>query len=345
MRWNLLAEKSCCEELLSHEEALGILRCPDESLLTLLDASFRVRKKYFGLEVRLNYLLNAKSGFCAEDCLYCSQSKISKAEIKKYPFLNEDEILKSAVRAVELNASRFCMVNSGREPAKSEVDRITSAVLKIKEKYPHLELCVCLGLLKEELAKELKKCGVFAYNHNLNTSEKFYPKISSTHTYQDRLKTVGIVKDAGLSACSGCIFGLGEKDEDRVELAFELRKIGADSIPLNFLIPIAGTPLENQEKLSPQECLKIIALFRFLNPKSEIRIAGGREVNLRWMQPFGLYPANSIFIGDYLTTKGQKPETDIAMIRDLGFKIAGECHSRKLLRSEIKESAFEVKLK
>jgi biotin synthase len=272
--------------------------------------------------------LNAKSGLCAEDCLYCSQSKISKAQIEKYPFLKEEEILKSAGRALELGASRFCMVNSGREPSKNEVAKISSAVMKVREKYPKLELCVCLGILTEEVAKELKKCGVFAYNHNLNTSENFYPEISSTHSYQDRLKTVGIVKEVGLSACSGCIFGIGEKDEDRIALAFELKKIGADSIPLNFLIPIPGTPLENRWDLSPQKCLKIIALFRFINPKSEIRIAGGREVNLRWLQPLGLYAANSIFIGDYLTTKGQKPETDISMIHDMGFEIEGKIQKK-----------------
>lgn len=328
MDWKGIVEKSCQKESLLESEAMAVLNCSDDSLLALLDAAFQVRKKFFGKKVKLNFLLNAKSGLCPEDCFYCSQSKISKAKISQYPFLSEKEILSAAERAISVKAKRFCMVNSGRGPTDGEIAQIAEAVKKVKSAFPQLEVCVCLGLLKESQAKKLKLCGVDAYNHNLNTSESFYSEICSTHTFQDRLKTVGIVKEAGLSSCSGCLFGMGEKDKDIIELAFVLRKIGAESIPINFLMPIQGTPLENQSRLSPQKCLKILCLFRFTNPDAEIRIAGGREFHLRWLQPFGLYVANSIFIGDYLTTKGQKPEMDLAMILDLGFEIEGENSER-----------------
>lgn len=324
MNWNLLSDKALRDEILSQEEALAVLNCPDDSILALIDAAYAVRRKYFGKKVKLNFLLNAKSGLCPEDCSYCSQSKISKADINKYPFLSQKEILQAAERAVAAKAKRFCMVNSGRGPTDAEIQQISSAVSTVKEQFPQLEVCVCLGLLKDQQAQELKKSGVDAYNHNLNTSESHYSEICSTHTYQDRVATVATAKQAGLSSCSGCLFGMGEKDQDRIQLAYTLHKIQADSIPLNFLIPIQGTPLQSQPELTPQKCLKILCLFRFINPKAEIRIAGGREVQLRWLQPFGLYAANSIFIGDYLTTKGQPPQADFEMIRDLGFEIEGE---------------------
>lgn len=321
MDWNMLAEKSCRGEEISREDAAVILSCKEESLLALLDAAYQVRRKFFGKKVKLNFLLNAKSGLCAEDCFYCSQSKVSKAGIEKYPFLSEDEIVSAASRAVAIQAKRFCMVNSGRGPSDGEIQQISSAVKKVREKFPQLEICVCLGLLQSHQAQELKACGVHAYNHNLNTSENHYSEICSTHDYQDRMRTVEIAKESGLSPCSGCLFGMGESDQDILDLAFTFRKVGVDSIPINFLIPIQGTPLENKNELTPQKCLKILCLFRFLNPRSEIRIAGGREVHLRWLQPLALYAANSIFVGDYLTTKGQKPEADFAMIEDLGFEI------------------------
>lgn len=323
LNWQFLAAKSIEGELISKEEAHAILNCEDDSLLSLLDSAFIARKKYFGKKVKLNFLMNAKSGLCPEDCSYCSQSKNSEAKINKYPFLSEKEVLAAAKIAVDSKAKRFCMVNSGRGPTDGEIEGVASAIKKVKTIYPELEICVCLGLLKENQAAELKNAGVHAYNHNLNTSEDFYSEICSTHTFKDRVETVERVKQAGLSSCSGCLFGMGEKDEDIVELAFSLRKIGVDSIPINFLMAIPGTPQQGKNELKPQKCLKILCLFRLINPQSEIRIAGGREHHLRWLQPLGLYAANSIFIGDYLTTKGQKIEADIAMIQDLGFEIEG----------------------
>ena len=346
MNWNEMADQACNGEEIARKDAFSILRCPDDDLLALVDAAYKVRRKFFGKRVKLNFLLNAKSGLCPEDCFYCSQSKISKAAIDKYSFLSQDEILQAAGRAVSVRAKRFCMVNSGRGPTDQEVSQISSAVRKVREEFPQLEICVCLGLLKSEQARELKESGVYAYNHNLNTSENYYSSICSTHTYQDRVETVQTAKDAGLSPCSGCLFGMGERETDIMDLAYRLRRIQVDSIPLNFLIPIAGTPLETSSRLTPQKCLKILALFRFLNPASEIRIAGGREVQLRWLQPLGLFIANSIFIGDYLTTKGQKPEADLAMIEDLGFEIEGNVNpSRDTTDALPPLEEFSVRLK
>ncbi|OGR87452.1 MAG: biotin synthase BioB [Elusimicrobia bacterium RIFCSPLOWO2_01_FULL_60_11] len=321
MNWNDLAGKSLNGEGVSRAEALAVLNAPDEEVLALLDAAYRVRRKHFGKRVKLNFLLNAKSGLCPEDCNYCSQAKGSKADISKYPFLPEADILAAAGRASAAKARRFCMVNSGRGPTDGEIEQISGAVKKVRENYPGLEICVCLGLLAPDQAKALKDAGVDAYNHNLNTSENHYGSICSTHDYQDRKSTVQTAQSHGLSSCSGCLFGMGEADGDIVELAFTLREMKVDSIPINFLMAIQGTPLEREEQMSPQKCLKILALFRLVNPASEIRIAGGREVQLRWLQPLGLYAANSIFIGDYLTTNGQAPEEDFAIIRDLGFEI------------------------
>ncbi len=343
MNWKLLARKSVEGEAFSKQEAAAILNCPDEELLALIDSAYEVRRRYFGKRVKLNFLLNAKSGLCPEDCFYCSQSKVSKAGIEKYPFLSDEEIVSAAGRAVASHAKRFCMVNSGRGPTDLEISQISSGVKKVKEQFPKLEVCVCLGLLKEEQAQTLKSCGVDAYNHNLNTSASHYSEICSTHTYDDRIQTVEVAKSCGLSSCSGALFGMGEKEEDIIQLGLTFQKMKVDSIPINFLIPIEGTPLEKMQNLTPQKCLKILCLFRFLNPSSEIRIAGGREFHLRWLQPLGLYVANSIFIGDYLTTKGQKPDADLAIIRDLGFEIEGE--EGQIKESVPLEEEFSVRLK
>jgi biotin synthase len=197
---------------------------------------------------------------------------------------------------------------------------VTTIVPEIKRRY-NLKICACLGLLTPEQARELKACGVDRVNHNLNTGENYYGEICTTHTFQDRLSTLRAVRDAGIEMCSGGIVGMGERREDIVEMAMALRDLGVQSIPVNFLIPIDGTPLGQRSDLDPRYCLKVLAMFRLVNPDRELRIAGGREVHLRSMQALGLYAANSIFVGDYLTTKGQTPEADYQMIRDLGFEI------------------------
>ncbi|OLC12750.1 MAG: biotin synthase BioB [Candidatus Rokubacteria bacterium 13_1_40CM_69_27] len=321
--WGALAERALAGEAITPDEARAVLAAPDEELLPLVAAVGRVRRAHFGTAVKLNFLLNVKSGLCPEDCHYCSQSSLSTADIARYPLRPVGEVTAAAGRAVDLKAARFCMVASGRGPTDREVDQVCQAVAAVRAAHPRLEVCACLGLLKGDQAERLRAAGVFAYNHNLNTSERFYPEICATHTYRDRVETVERARAAGLSPCCGALFGMGEELEDVIALGYALRALRVDSIPVNFLIPIPGTPLAGRAPLGPRTALKILCLFRLLNPAAELRIAGGREVQLRWLQPLGLEVANSIFVGDYLTTTGQPPPADFAMIRDLGLSILG----------------------
>ncbi|NEQ49839.1 MAG: biotin synthase BioB [Leptolyngbya sp. SIO3F4] len=318
--WNLLAEQALAGQELDQEDALRVLQADDTELLAQLNAAYRVRHHYWGNRVRLHFLLNAQSGLCPEDCHYCSQSKISSAEIEKYPLMAKDRILAAADRAYQLKAGTFCMAISGRTPAPKTFEQILDAVRTVKAEYP-MRVCTTLGLLNEDQAHQLKAAGVDRINHNLNTAEAHHDDICTTHGYQDRLATVKAVQAAGLTTCSGGILGMGESDIDIVNLAKSLRELNVTSVPVNFLIPIEGTPFAGRSNLTPQRCLRILCLFRLLLPSQEIRIAGGREVHLRSQQPLALYPANSIFVGDYLTTAGQSAEKDYAMIQDAGFRL------------------------
>jgi biotin synthase len=318
--WNALATRVLEGHVLTLDEALAVVRSDDDQLLDLLAAAYRVRRRHFGNRVQLYFLMNAKSGLCPEDCGYCSQSKVSEAEIPRYNLLSAEKLLDGARVAAERQAKTYCIVISARGPSNREMDEITTIVPQIKSQYD-LKICACLGLLTPEQAGRLKACGVDRVNHNLNTSESFYRDICSTHTYQDRLATLNAVRAAGMELCSGGIIGMGERDEDVVRMAFALRDLEVESIPVNFLNPISGTPLAGLNRLNPRYCLKVLAMFRFANPARELRIAGGREMHLGSLQSLGLYPANSIFVGDYLTTKGQAPAADYKMIEDLGFEV------------------------
>lgn len=305
---------------LSRDEARQILESPDSEILNLLSAGFRLREKYFGKTVQLYFLMNAKSGLCPEDCHYCSQSKVSDAPVPKYNILKRDKLMDAARLAAERGAKTYCLVISARGPNEREMAAVEAIVPEIKEKYG-LDICACLGLLSKEQADRLKACGVDRVNHNLNTGEDYYAEICTTHTYADRVETLRHVRDAGMEMCSGGIIGMGETYDDVISMAFDLKELGVQSIPLNFLNSIDGTPLEGKKDLSPQDCLRALAMFRFVNPSTELRISGGREIHLRTLQPLGLYVANSVFVGDYLTTEGQAPEEDYQMIRDLGFEV------------------------
>ncbi|MBM3999896.1 MAG: biotin synthase BioB [Planctomycetes bacterium] len=319
-RWRTLADRVLAGHEASRDEALAILDSSDEELLDLLAAAFRIRRAHFGTGVQLYFLVNAKSGICSEDCHYCSQSRISEAEIPRYPMLSREELLEGARAAHDRKAKTYCMVISGRSPRDRELEMIEAVVPEIKNRFP-LRICACLGLLDPVQAARLKACGVDRVNHNLNTGERYHESICTTHTFSDRLRTMRVVREAGLELCSGGIVGMGERSEDMVAMALELRAMRVESIPVNFLIPIEGTRFSEHRALTPQRCLRALAMFRFTNPRSELRIAGGREVHLRSLQPLGLYAANSIFVGDYLTTKGQSPDADHRMIEDLGFRI------------------------
>lgn len=321
-KWFTLANDVLNGYQLTHEDALDILASSDTELMELLAAANRLRYHYFRNTVQLYFLVNAKSGLCPEDCNYCSQSKISDAPVAKYRLMSDEQLLDGAKAAAERKSKTYCIVLSGRGPNEREIQAIENIVPKIKDQYG-LKICACLGLLNESQAKRLKACGVDRVNHNLNTSEEHYEKICTTHTYADRIETLNRIRDAGLEICSGGIIGMGEKHSDIVAMAMELRTLNAESIPLNFLYAIDGTPLEGVNNLTTRDCLRALAMFRFVNPSAELRIAGGREKHLRSLQPLGLMVANSIFVGDYLTTKGQLPEDDYRMISDLGYEITG----------------------
>ena len=319
-----IEEKAKKNKKITSQEAMAILESSDESLMDVVASAKRVRETFFGKYVKLNYLVNVKSGLCPEDCHYCSQSKDSKAPIDKYSLMPTEKIMAHVEKALASGAVRACLVGSGRGPGSKELNQFCDSVKDLKEKYPHVEVCACLGLLSGDQGDLLKKAGVKAYNHNINTSQGHYEKICGTHTYQDRLDTVQRAQESGLSSCSGVLAGMGETKEDLLETAFTLRDRKVESIPINFLISIDRTPLQNTHHLTPQTCLRILALFRFVNPSVEIRIAGGRELNLGSLQPLGLMMANSIFIGDYLTTKGQSAQVDLQMIHDLGYRVLGQ---------------------
>jgi biotin synthase len=318
--WNALAERVLAGDVISQAEAAAILQCPDDELLDLLAAAYRIRRHYFQNRVQLYFLINAKSGLCPEDCGYCSQSKVSEADIPRYNLLNAEKLLDGARVAAERQAKTYCIVISARGPSNREMEAVTTIVPQIKSRY-NLKICACLGLLTSEQAEQLKACGVDRVNHNLNTSEGFYREICSTHAYADRVATLQAVRAAGMELCSGGILGMGEAHDDVVRMAFALRDLEVESIPVNFLNPIDGTPLAGTRRLNPRYCLKALAMFRFVNPSRELRIAGGREMHLGSLQALGLYPANSIFVGDYLTTKGQPPSADYRMIEELGFEV------------------------
>ena len=322
LQWQTLADRALDGKVLTRAEGLSVLQAPDTALLAQLTAAYRVRFHHWGNRVRLHFLLNAQSGLCPEDCHYCSQSKVSSADIEKYPLMTQDKILAAADRAHQLQAGTFCMAISGRSPSPQVFEGILSAVRAVKAQYP-MRVCTTLGLLNEAQASQLKAAGVDRINHNLNTAKTHHDDICTTHGYRDRLATVQAVQAAGLTTCSGGIFGMGESDDDIFDLALSLRELEVTSVPVNFLIPIPGTPFAGRSELTPQRCLRILCLFRLLLPAQEIRIAGGREVHLRSQQPLALYAANSIFVGDYLTTPGQSAQQDYAMIRDAGVVLEG----------------------
>ena len=325
-QWKLLAERVLDGGSISRSEALAILDSHDDELLDLVAAAFNLRHKYFGKTVQLYFLMNAKSGLCPEDCHYCSQSKISDAPIPKYSILNREKLLDGARLAAERQSKTYCIVISGRAPNEREIKAIETIVPEIKQQYG-LNICACLGLLTESQAQRLAAAGVDKVNHNLNTSQDYYKEICTTHTFEDRLETLKNVRKAGLQLCSGGIIGMGESRKDIVDMAFSLRELSVESIPLNFLHAIDGTPMQHKEYLTPRDCIRALAMVRFVNPSSELRIAGGRERHLRSLQPIGLYIANSLFVGDYLTTQGQAPSEDYQMIQDLGFEITGQAIS------------------
>ncbi|SHI96120.1 biotin synthase [Tessaracoccus bendigoensis DSM 12906] len=308
---------------LTTEEAHRILEVDDALLFPLVAAAGRIRRHFHGTQVKVNYLVNLLSGKCPEDCFYCSQRLGSMAEILRYPWLSNEEALAAAEAGIAAGARRVCLVASGRGPSNRDVARVGEIVSTLKQDHPGVEVCACLGILSAGQAETLADRGTDAYNHNLNTAESHYANICTTHDYEQRRETVQHAREHGMSACSGLIAGMGETPGQLVEVAFALRAVGADSVPVNFLMPFDGTPLAGHEELTPMQCLRILAMVRFVHPAADVRVAGGREQHLRSLQPLSLEICNSLFLGDYLTSEGQPGGQDLAMIADLGFTIWG----------------------
>jgi biotin synthase len=318
-----LATSALARRRPSRQQALAVLRSSDAQLLDVIAAASRVRRAFFGNRVKLNYLVNMKSGLCPEDCAYCSQRRGSQAGVLKYNWVSPAEAAREAQLAARRGATRICLVASGRGPSERDIERVAAAVRAIRSVRPGLEICTCLGLLEPGQAARLKDAGADAYNHNLNTAPSFYGRICGTHTFEDRAGTVRRANAAGLSPCSGVIVGMGEADDQLVDVAFALHELRPDSVPVNFLMPFDGTPLAGHVELTPAHCLRVLAMFRFFFPDAEVRIAGGREMHLRSLQPLGLHIANSIFLGDYLTSEGAPGSADLQMIADAGFVVEG----------------------
>lgn len=304
---------------LSQQEAKELANIKNEDVMLLLAMADKIRAKFIGNAVDLCAIVNGRSGKCPENCRFCAQSAFHKTNIEVYGLKSVDELVVAAKQAEEYGARRFSIVTSGRGmKGDGDFEKILCALRRIK-KETRLGICASLGILTLDEAKALVDAGVTRYHHNVETSRSFYPNICTSHTYDDKMSTIEVVKKAGLEVCSGGIIGLGECMDNRIEMAFELKKLGVASVPLNILNPIKGTALEKNVLLQPLEILKTFALYRFILPTAQIRTAGGRELNLRDLQAVALMGGLSgMLIGGYLTTGGRNAAMDLKMIEDIG---------------------------
>ena len=316
-----IADKILGGGTVSKMEVFSLSDAEGPDIIDLAAVANRIRHEFEGDGIDLCSLLNTKSGKCSEDCAYCAQSGHYETGALVYPLMEPDRIVQEAREAQQKGTKRFCLITSGRKLNEKEFEIVLDALVRIR-KETELDLDCSFGSLSEEKAEALRKAGVTRYNHNLETAESHFSKICTTHTYKDRVRTVEILKDQGFSICSGGIIGLGESMRQRLELAFSLKELGIDCIPINILNPRPGTPLEHSEPIPPLEIVKTIALFRFILPKGTIKVAGGREANLRDLQSVVfLSGANGLIVGNYLTTQGRSAEDDLRMIIDAGFQL------------------------
>ncbi|SPQ01211.1 Biotin synthase [Candidatus Sulfobium mesophilum] len=317
-----IEEKIVAGGEISPEDAAYVSSIPGPEVFDLFAAANRIRNLFRGNRIDICAIVNAKSGACPEDCAYCSQSSRSSSEVPVFPLADKEVVLEKAAEAKRGGAKRFCIVTSGRKVTHAEIRKIADMVSGVRAM--GLLPCATLGLLNRAELLLLKNAGLERFHHNIETSERFFPNICTTHTYRQKLETITAVKSVGLSLCSGGILGLGETWQDRIDIGMALREIGPDSVPLNFLIPIRGTRLESRNPLESVEALKIISLFRFLLPGREVRVCGGRAQTLGQFNSFVfLAGADGILSGNYLTTSGRCFEDDIRLIRQQGFEISG----------------------
>lgn len=298
-----------------------------QEIWPLLATASELRERRVGKGISLCVIINAKSGLCTQDCAFCAQSAVSRAEIRRYPLMSKDQLVAAAQGAARQGAARFSIVTSGRGVVKiSEQETILDAIQEIR-RTTGLRVCVSLGLITPEFLQALARAGVHRYHHNLETAASFFPQICTAHTYQERVETIRAAQAAGLAVCVGGIFGLGESVAQRWELAQALKELAVDSIPLNFLHPIPGTPLGKHALLQPREALQIILAFRLMFPDKRLIICGGRAPTLRSLAPLMFAAgADALMTGDYLTTKGKPPAEDLQMLADLGLYPAREEH-------------------
>jgi len=306
---------------ITDREARRLSIAPGADLVDLLAAAAGIRQHYRGNAVDICSIVNAKSGACSEDCSYCAQSIHHATGAPVYPLIPVDRMSEAAESARKNGARRFCIVTSGRGiESRDDLKNIAKGVKRVREM--GLAPCATLGTLTREQLSYLKDAGLDRYHHNIETSRDYFPRICTTHTFDDRLEVLHHARSLGLSVCSGGILGMGENMEDRINMAFSLRELDVDSVPVNFLMPIPGTPLEQVTAITPLEALHSIALFRLILPEKEIRVCAGRGTALGQLHPLVfLAGADGFMIGNYLTTSGLNPEDDLKMIHDLGLRI------------------------
>lgn len=295
------------------------LKLYDKPLSELLKIANEITSKNFNNEIEACSIISAKTGECSENCKYCAQSKYNHAEINCHPLLDIETVKKAALSAKENGATRFCIVTSGRKPTDSDFDKILKMIKEVAS-IDGIHCCASLGLLSKEQIKKIKEAGVERYNHNINTSKNYHEKICTTHNFEDRINTVKMVVSAGMEACTGVIIGMGEKRSDRIDMALSLKEINPKTVPINFLDPIKGTPLENfKDEIDEEEILKTICIFRIILPKAMLRYAGGRCSRLsKFNQKRGLIAGiNSILVGNYLTTLGSNATEDKKTLKEL----------------------------
>ncbi len=316
-----LTDKVLNGKALSYKEAKELAEIKEpEDIVILASYANLIRKEFVGDFFDICSLVNAKSGACSEDCKFCAQSAHYRTNVRTYPLMEVDEIVEKAIQMEKEGADRFCIVTSGKTVSKKEFEKIKDALSEIRRK-TSLKLDCSLGLIPKDWLAELKDAGVTRINHNLETSENYFGNICTTHTFAQRRELVKMIKESGIEACCGGIIGMGESMDDRLSLAFTLKELEVDCVPINILDPREGTPLQNTTPLPPLESIKTIAIYRFILPKATIKVCGGREKNLRDLQSLAFCGgANGMIIGGYLTTSGRNCEMDLKMVEDLSFK-------------------------
>ena len=315
-----LAENIIAGKTLDIKKYQALANMPDSDVFMLLPGADMIREQHFGQEVHLCMICNGKSGQCSEDCSFCSQSVYSNTDAPVYPLLTKDKLQQGAWYASQNPVNRYSIVTTGKRLPPQEVATVAEAMAEINQ--DNISLCASLGILGHDDFLILKKAGISRYHHNLETCRTHFNRICTTHTYQERIDTIKAAKKMGFSVCCGGIFGLGETDQQVLELALALKDLDVDAVPINFLVPIKGTPLENFNDITPLRCLKIIALFRYILPDKDIIVCGGREANLKELHSLIFYAgASGIMTGDYLTTTGRGLAKDLQMIEQLQFSV------------------------